>query len=125
MGEHLSGDKFAKVRVAFMRTDGLPSRVSYRYDAEERKMGNAERAVLALFLQGLHNLCDTCRHAMREMRIATEAAEKCERRRADGLCKDNSHPCSMKCARIADAINEYRKSVNDSSTTDANKGKEQ
>lgn len=113
MAEHLSGLKYAKVRVVFLKNDGLPSRISFVWDEEEKRMGNAEKAVLALFKNGLHSLCDTCRHAMREMRIATETAEKCPRRRPDGLCKDNSHPCGMKCQRIAEAINSYRKEVND------------
>lgn len=111
MGEHISGGVFCKFKVAFMQTDGLPSRVAFDYKMDKQRMGNAERAVIRLFIEGLHNLCDTCRHAMRELRIATETAEGCPRN-CNGLCKDNSHMCSMACKRIADALNEYRKGVN-------------
>lgn len=114
MGEHLSGELYGKVRVALMRREGLPSRVSFTYKFDEKRMGNAEGAIAKLFMVGLQKLCEDCRHAAREIRIATETAEKCPRRNKQGLCIDDTHPCSMKCERVAAAINAYRKEVNES-----------
>lgn len=119
MGEHKRQDVFGKVRIAFVRNEGLPSRIEYSKDFDAKRMGNAEVAIMGLFINGLHNLCDTCRNAMREIRIATDTAKTCPRRKPDGLCKDSSHPCNAKCKVIAEAINKYREEVNANASKDA------
>ena len=116
MSEHKTKNIYGKVRIAFHRNDGLPSRIEFVKSFDEKVMGNGERAVANLFCMGLHNLCDTCRNAMREMRIATDTARNCPRRNAKGLCKDSSHPCNAKCRVVADAINAYRTEVNNAAS---------
>ena len=112
MSEYKTKNIYGKIRIAFHRNEGLPSRIEFIKNFDERSMGNGERAIASLFCMGLHNLCDTCRNAMREMRIATDTARNCPRRNENGLCKDNSHPCNATCKVVVEAINAYRNEVN-------------
>lgn len=124
MSEHKNKNIYGKIRIAFHRNEGLPSRIEFIKNFDERVMSNGERAIANLFCIGLHNLCDTCRNAMREMRIATDTARNCPRRNENGLCKDNSHPCNATCKVIVEAINAYRNEVNNAvSEKNADNGK--
>lgn len=107
MAEKLSGNVYASYRVWLMSKDGLPSRVCYEQNAHPSRMGAAERAIFALFADGIDELCRKVRQASRELRAATVAAEGCANRDA-GKCSLDGKPCSMVCDVVASAVNSVR-----------------
>lgn len=105
---------FGKVKVRFPKNpDGTLGRVQFEHDFGKHAQTEISSIIIRMFVEGVAALCNQCRHAKQELSISFAKRESCPNWNKEvNTCNATNKPCYMSCARVVEALNEYRKKVN-------------